>query len=393
MRIYVDIQDDDIMSYDLRLVSPEFGSDLTTTIIKLDHLRKRTLKGTAAPWYFFQLKHIFHWLESLGSARIEGNHTTIADYVEHQIEGEDDGTESLREIKNISEAIKYVEDNIAKGSEITARFIFDLHSIIVKDLTREGDKNAGAYRIGEVTITDSKHVPPDHLHVRDLMNELLDFIKKDDIEQYDLVKIALFHHRFTWIHPFGNGNGRVVRMLNYALLIKYGFNVKEGRILNPSCVFFSDRDLYYSSLSVADRGTDDALLRWCRYVLMGGLDEIIKIDALLDRKFLLEKILKPAIDNAVNRKAITPDEADILRLGLNTKTQSFKASDISDKYTPRQKTYALKKLKEAGFIKPVKENSHTYYVNFSRSFLLRGVMNTLEEKEFIPPMESHVKKN
>lgn len=118
--------------YKLKLVDPEFGSELTGIIIDLDHLRKRTLTGTAAPWYFYQLKHIFHWLESLGSARIEGNHTTIADYIEHQIDGDTNSTESLREIENIAEAIKYVEDNIEKDSEITARFIFDLHSIIVQ---------------------------------------------------------------------------------------------------------------------------------------------------------------------------------------------------------------------------------------------------------------------
>jgi len=150
---------------------PKFDSKLTTSIIELDHLRKKTLKGTAAPWYFFQLKHIFHWLESLGSARIEENHTTIADYVEHQIDGEDDGTESLREISNISEAIRYVEDNIETGSEITQRFIFDLHSIIVKNLDRGGDRNAGAYRMHDVKIAGAKHVPPEHFHVKNLMRE------------------------------------------------------------------------------------------------------------------------------------------------------------------------------------------------------------------------------
>ena len=34
-----------------------------------------------------QLKRVFHMLESLGFARIEGNHTTLADYVESSLEG------------------------------------------------------------------------------------------------------------------------------------------------------------------------------------------------------------------------------------------------------------------------------------------------------------------
>ena len=34
-----------------------------------------------------QLKRVFHMLESLGSARIKSNHTTLADYVERSLEG------------------------------------------------------------------------------------------------------------------------------------------------------------------------------------------------------------------------------------------------------------------------------------------------------------------
>ena len=44
---------------------------------------------------------------------------------------------------------------------------------------------------------------------------------------FDLIKVAIAHHRFVWIHPFGNGNGRVVRLLTYALLIKYGFGANK----------------------------------------------------------------------------------------------------------------------------------------------------------------------
>jgi len=151
-------------------------------------------------------------------------------------------------------------------------------------------------------------------------------------------------------------------------------------------VFFSKRDYYYLALSVADTGKDKDLLSWCEYVLSGISGELIKIDALLDSRYLITQILKPAITDAVDRSAITQEEATILNLGLNGDTQSFKSSDLPSKYTARQKTHLIKKLKDAGFIKPTKKGARSYYVNFSRSYLLRGVMKALENKSFIPPL-------
>jgi Fic family protein len=77
------------------------------------------------------------------------------------------------------------------------------------------------------------------------MDELFDFLRTEHDSKYDLIKIALAHHRFAWIHPFHNGNGRVVRLFTYALLIERGFNVRQGRVLNPSAVFCMNRDRYY----------------------------------------------------------------------------------------------------------------------------------------------------
>lgn len=63
--------------YELKLIKPSFDSELTDLIIELEHLRKKTLGGSTHPQVFFQLKHLFHTLESIGFARIEGNNTTF----------------------------------------------------------------------------------------------------------------------------------------------------------------------------------------------------------------------------------------------------------------------------------------------------------------------------
>lgn len=242
--------------HDLSLLNPSFDSPLVDVLNELEHLRRLQLTGTTEPEVFFQLKEIFHMLESLGSARIEGNHTTLADYVESKLDGNSSPTDQLNEMANIETAMNYIEEYIEPDEPITENFIRELHSIAVKGLVREGDDTPGAYRTKSVQISMSEHLPPEHIQVPIYMRELVEFINQKHPPKYDLIKVALAHHRFGWVHPFGNGNGRVVRLLTYALLIKYGFNVRAGgRLLNPTAVFCNDRDKYYAMLSLADKGT------------------------------------------------------------------------------------------------------------------------------------------
>ena len=374
--------------FKLRLISPEFDSTLTDTLIELNHLRRLVLSGTTAPWMFFQLKNIFHILESVGSARIEGNRTTISEYIEQKIEKTERSKEQYSEIANVETAMDFIEENITEETNITHAFIRELHKLTVDGLNQEGDKTPGVYRTWPVQISRSSHLPPEHITIQSYMDELLDFINKNDSAKYDLLKIALVHHRLAWIHPFGNGNGRVVRLLTYALLIKYGFNVKEGKLLNPTAVFCNDRDVYYQKLSEADQGDESSLLNWCEYVLTGILDEVTKVNKLTDYKYLQKSILIPTIEIGMDRGYLNQKEADILLLGIEL--QQFKAPDLQrvlKGLSPRQRTHQLAKMKESGFIKPLSENGRTYYVNFMNNYLMRSLIRLLEREGFIPSID------
>jgi Fic family protein len=100
----------------LELFSPDFSSPLTDLIIELDYLRKKKLGGSTIPQIFFQLKSIFHTLESIGSARIEGNHTTIAEYIEYKIRSDKPPEMNVLEIINMEKALDFIDENIANTS-------------------------------------------------------------------------------------------------------------------------------------------------------------------------------------------------------------------------------------------------------------------------------------
>lgn len=374
--------------HDLRLLAPTFSSPLLDVLTDLEHLRRLEMRGTT-PWpVFLQLKEVFHLLESLASARIEGNHTTLADYVETKLAVPTGKTrETLREIENIEAAMRHVEETVQPQQPISEHMIRGLHAMTVDSLTREGDRTPGAYRSGPVQIAQAQHLPPEAIQVPSYMQELVAFVNRADAPKYDLMKVALAHHRFAWVHPFGNGNGRVVRLLTYALLVKYGFQVNTaGRLLNPAAVFCADRNRYYAMLAEADTGSDGALEAWCIYVLTGVRDELNKVDRLADYRHLQAKVLQPALAYARQRQLVTPQEEAVLAATI--KAGVVKAGDVAAAMpglNATQRTYQLKKLVESGMLQPVKAGARQYTIGFSHNTLLRGVIRALTDEGFIPP--------
>jgi len=374
--------------YDLNLVEPSFSSSLTDLIIELDYLRKKPLGGSTHPKVFFQLKHIFHTLESIGSARIEGNNTTIAEYIETKLEKAENVPSGIKEIQNIENAMSFIEENV-KDYPINRAFICEMHKMVVDGLlpppNGEGDYTPGEYRKINLKINKSNHQPPDWIRIEDYMKELFDFIQKDDSTKYDLLKAAIAHHRFVWIHPFGNGNGRVVRLLTYAMLVKTGFNINVGRIINPTAVFCGNRNDYYNHLSEADTGTDAGILSWSEYVLKGLKEEIEKIDKLTDYDFLKKEILLPTISYSLDRKYITDIEAKILK--RVSEKQVVQASDIKEFFIGKadaEVSRQIRRLIDRNMLVSEKEGSRKYVIRFDNSFLLRGFIKSIGEKGFLP---------
>lgn len=374
--------------FDLKLIEPDFGSSLTDLIIELDYLRKKQLGGSTHPKVFFQLKNIFHKLESIGSARIEGNNTTIAEYMETNLSDRKQFSEGIKEIQNIEKSMVFVEENIV-DYPISRALISEMHKMIVDELMPppqgEGDSTPGQFRQVNLEISKSTHKPPEWLKVNEYMEELLDFVNREDSPKYDLLKTAIAHHRFVWIHPFRNGNGRTVRLFTYAMLVKAGFNVNVGRIINPTAVFCSNRNDYYSYLSAADNGTRAGMLSWIEYVLKGLKEEIEKIDKLSDYEFLRKEILMPSINLSLERKYITDLESKVLKRAVDL--QVISAADVKSIFPGKvdsEVSRQIKKLIDQKMLTQEKVGGRKYVLRFDNSYLLRSIIQLLGDKGFLP---------
>jgi Fic family protein len=180
------------------------------------------------------------------SNSIEGNTLTLQETKLVIEDGMTVSGKSLREhfeVVNHQEAIDFIYGLVQPDYKISERDILHLHSIILQKIEKE---NAGRYRNSAVRISGANFIPPNPLKVYDFMEDLVHWVCNETDSIHPLIVATLFHHRFVWIHPFIDGNGRSVRLLFNLLLMKAGYP--------PAIILRNDRKKYYSALNKADDG-------------------------------------------------------------------------------------------------------------------------------------------
>ncbi|MDO4573986.1 MAG: Fic family protein [Planctomycetia bacterium] len=380
------------LKFPLRMVFPQFDSTLTELILTLDHLRdKKSWESTMPPNMFSQVQDVFFLLESVATARIEGNHTTILEYVSSKINQPVTTSSGIQEILNLEATLSWVEET-AKDREIPMRrmYVQELHRRLVQGLAwypeGEGDSTPGEYR--NVSVLIGSHKPVDFTQVPDYMEDLFDFLEEERPARMDLLKIALSHHRLVWIHPFQNGNGRTARLFTYALLVRYGFGLETGRLFNPASVFCATRETYYQKLAAADRavptGDDAPLLDWCEYVLAGIHRETEHLSQLTDYAFFSSKILRPAIRQTRQGGEITEREEKILLEAVAKKV--LVPGDVREMFRFDAATVSrlIRGLRDKKMLVPTAPNARSYSLQFANNVLLRGVIRAMGQEGFLP---------
>ena len=114
---------------------------------------------------------------------------------------------------------------------------------------------AGQLRQYQVAISGSKFVPPFPAEVYPLMMEFLKWYNKNKEKVHPVELAALVHLKLVTIHPFGDGNGRLSRLMMNFVLNRYGYPMLD--------IQYSNRAGYYNALERAQvRKEDDVFLQW-----------------------------------------------------------------------------------------------------------------------------------
>lgn len=119
----------------------------------------------------------------------------------------------IREVKNAYDAY----EQLPSVNPYRIEDLLRLHGIMTNGLALD----AGAFRLGEEGVfSNGKCIfmaPPARL-VPELMHNLFDWLKEAQKTIHPLLLSSIFHYEFVFIHPFSDGNGRIARLWQTALL-------------------------------------------------------------------------------------------------------------------------------------------------------------------------------
>ena len=143
-----------------------------------------------------------------------------------------------------------------------------------------------------------RHVAPSHPSVPLFLDRWASFYGGVRRGEASLVALAAAHQRLGWVHPFVDGNGRVMRLHTHTLLSALGYT---GGLWSPLRGFARNTERYYALLGDADslrrgdldgRGnlSEQALMAWIDYVLDTCLDQVGFMAGMLDFETMKSRI-------------------------------------------------------------------------------------------------------
>ena len=221
------------------------------------------------------------------------------------------------------------------------------HEAMMKELISEN----GRFRSGGVGVFNGKalvHMAPPANMVPGQIQDLFSWYKTSEI--HPLIRSAIFHYEFEFIHPFADGNGRMGRMWHSLLLgrwneIFYWLPVED--------LIRSRQEEYYKALGKSDRDADSsAFVEFLLQVILDTLQNttVVGNDEVEEQKDPLDDTLRQAI----GKDTLSATEI-MKRLGLShrpTFRQNYLNPALShgviemtipDKPNSRNQKYRLKK--------------------------------------------------
>jgi Fic family protein len=223
---------------------------------------------------------------ALATTAIEGN-TLTEEELAHIQKGNDVAPSRKylqREVQNILEAFNAILQELVREKTptvISMELIKRFNWMAGKDLEEAFGGNPGHFRRNNVVV-GVVYRPPSFEMVEELTGNLCDWLirefhykQEQDFDKAVIEAIAA-HIYIAWIHPFGDGNGRTARLLEFYILLRAGIPSIASHILSNH--YNNTRTEYYRQLkNASETGELSAFILYALEGFRDGLENIIAV--------------------------------------------------------------------------------------------------------------------
>ncbi|MBQ2718306.1 MAG: Fic family protein [Clostridia bacterium] len=209
-------------------------------------------------------------IKSIHSSLAIENNTLSLQQVTDVIEGKRvlGPQDDIIAVKNAFQTYKVIDE----VNPFSIEDLTKMHKIMMNDLVDE----AGKIRTSSVGVINQNgdviHVAPPYQMVKGQLLQLFDWLKTSKPQM--LIKSSVFHYEFEFIHPFLDGNGRMGRLWQTALLSNWKPIFKWIPI---ESIIKDNQEQYYKAISLStSEGKSNRFILFMLGVIKSALFDIIK---------------------------------------------------------------------------------------------------------------------
>ena len=272
-------------SFDYRLELP----GMMSVLVRIEG-RKEAAMSLLLPSQWKEQLDVLNRIRTVhGSTALEGNplsESQIADFLGGKVGLDSEGRE-FRQILNADTAQNWVRTRFGPGRPpISVQDILHMHDLMTR-LSDESNNVPGRLRTHGVQVGTPEfggvHLGAPHEDLPRLMDDFVDFVNSPPLRsEHPVVRALLAHFFLVTIHPFGDGNGRVSRLVEAAILYEGGYNVHG--FYGLSNYFYRNGDDYKRRLQECRRVQPFDLAPFVEFGLRGFETELHGINSFIKTK-------------------------------------------------------------------------------------------------------------
>jgi Fic family protein len=215
----------------------------------------------------------------LATTAIEGNTLTedeVRDHLEGRLKLPPSRQYLGQEIDNIVEACNRIGKEIIRDGSgpISVQDILEYNQLVLRELPLQEDVIPGELRRHSVVVGRYRCAPAEDCDF--LLNKFCDWLNSLEFpkgleQSYTILAAIAAHLHLVWIHPFGDGNGRTARLIEFRFLLQAGFPTPAAHLL--SNFYNLTRTEYYRQLDKASK-SGGQMSGFIAYAVQGLVDQL-----------------------------------------------------------------------------------------------------------------------